>query len=134
MNKQHDQCKKDLAKFVIRNAEHESRDKQAAKDFLLSEGFNADKLVVDGIKRIKKMQLLVNARNTELEMKSAEQAKAEAVSWVEDLLSRQNFSIVELVQTEELSLSFRNLESMDENDIRDTLIRHFTLKFMNKEK
>lgn len=134
MNKQHDQCKKDLVKFVFRSAEHESRDKQAAKDFLFSEGFNADKLVADGIKRIKKMQLLVNARNTELEMKAAEQAKAEAVAWVEDLLNRQNFSIVELVQTEELSLSFRNLESMDENDIRDTLIRHFTLKFMNKEK
>ncbi|MFT4155195.1 hypothetical protein [Parafilimonas sp.] len=134
MSKQNNQYKKDLAKFLIRNAEQDSRDEQAAKDFLLSEDFNVDKLIIDGLKRIKKMQLLINARSTELEMEETTQAKSEAIAWVDDLLNKQNFSIVELVRTEELSLSFRNLDSMNETDVRDILIRHFTLKFMNKGK
>ncbi len=134
MNKQNDRNKKDLANILLRNAEHDSSDKQSARKFLSSEGFNTDKFIADGLKRIKKMQLLANARNTELEMETAKQAKEEAIAWVDALLSKQNFSVVELVRSEELSLSFRNLDSMDEEDIRNTLIRHFTLKFMNKGK
>jgi hypothetical protein len=126
--------KSDIVRLLLEEAEFHSKDKQSAKEFLSSEGIDPDKFITDGLKRIKKIQLLINSKKTELEMQASETAKKEAIAWVDELLSKQNFSITDLVKSEELSLSFRNLESMDEDDIRNTLIRHFTLKFINRKK
>ncbi|MEJ7678741.1 MAG: hypothetical protein WKG06_12960 [Segetibacter sp.] len=94
---------------------------------------NTEKLVSEGLKRIKKMQMLRDAKRTETEMHAAESVKSAAIEWVDNLLGDMNFSLPELVQKEQLSMSFRNVENLSQDDIRNILIRHFTLKFMNQQ-
>lgn len=132
MSKNTNQSKSDFVNLFLSTAENDSNSKEAAKAFLASEGVNTEKLVSEGLKRIKKMQMLANASRTENEMQAAEGVKAEATTWVDNLLASINFSLPELVQREELSMSFRNVENLSKDDIRNILIRHFTLKFMNK--
>ncbi|MBN8718486.1 MAG: hypothetical protein J0H85_03515 [Sediminibacterium magnilacihabitans] len=77
--------------------------------------------------------MLADAKRTEHEMQAAESVKSKAIEWVDNLLANINFSLPELVQKEELSMSFRNVENLSQDDIRNILIRHFTLKFMNQQ-
>jgi len=132
MSKKIDQTKSDFVKLFLSTAENDSSSKEAAKAFLTSEGVNTDKLISEGLKRVKKMQMLANASRTENEMHAAETVKEEATAWVDNLLASINFSLTELVQKEEISMSFRNVENLSQDDIRNILIRHFTLKFMSK--
>jgi hypothetical protein len=133
MSKKTNQSKSDFVNLFLSTAENNSSSKEAAKEFLASEGVNTDKLVSEGLKRIKKMQMLADASRTEQEMNVAESLKGEATAWVDNLLANINFSLTELVQKEELSMSFRNVENLSKDDIRNILIRHFTLKFMNQQ-
>lgn len=130
MSKKKNQPKCDFVNLIFNAAQHDSNSKDAAKDFLASEGVNTEKLVSDGLKRIKQMQMMANANRTEQEMQKAETVKAKATQWVDDLLGNINFSLQDLVKKEELSMSFRNVESLSQDDIRNILIKHFTLKFM----
>ena len=133
MSKKTNQSKSDFVNLFLSTAENDSNSKEAAKAFLASEGVNTERLVSEGLKRIKKMQMLADANRTEKEMQAAESVKAEATTWVDNLLASVNFSLPELVQKEELSMSFRNVENLSKDDIRNILIRHFTLKFMNQQ-
>lgn len=133
MSKKTNQTKSDFVNLFLSTAENDSSSKEAAKEFLASEGVNTDKLVTEGLKRIKKMQMLADAGRTEQEMQAAESVKAEATAWVDNLLANINFSLPELVQKEELSMSFRNVENLSKDDIRNILIRHFILKFMSQQ-
>lgn len=133
MSKKANQSKSDFVNLFLSTAENESSSKEAAKAFLASEGINTERFVSEGLKRIKKMQMLADAKSTEQEMQAAESVKSEAVVWVDNLLANINFSLPELVQKEELFISFRNVETLSKNDIRNILIRHFTLKFMNQQ-
>jgi hypothetical protein len=133
MSNKANQSKSDFVNLFLSTAENDSSSKEAAKNFLASEGVNTDKLVSEGLKKIKKMQMLADASRTEQEMKVAESVKGEATAWVDNLLANINFSLTELVQKEELSMSFRNVENLSKDDIRNILIRHFILKFMNQQ-
>ncbi len=133
MSKKTNQSKSDFVNLFISTAENDSSSKEAAKAFLESEGVNTEKLVSEGLKKIKKMQMLADAKRTENEMQAAESVKSAAIEWVDNLLGDMNFSLPELVQKEELSMSFRNVENLSQDDIRNILIRHFTLKFMNQQ-
>ena len=132
MSNKANQSKSDFVNLFLSISENDSS-KEAAKEFLESEGVNTDKLVSEGLKRIKKMQMLADASRTEQEMQVAESVKAEATAWVDTLLANIDFSLPELVQKEELSVSFRNVENLSNDDIRNILIRHFILKFMNQQ-
>jgi len=132
MSKKTNQTKSDFVNLFLSTTENDSSSKEAAKAFLASEGVKTDKLISEGLKRVKKMQMLANASRTENEMQAAETVKAEATAWVDNLLASINFSLPELVQKEELFMSFRNVENLSQDDIRNILIRHFTLKLMNK--
>ena len=133
MSKKTNQSKSDFVNLFLSTAENDSSSKETAKAFLASEGVNTEKLVSEGLKKIKKMQMLANAKRTEDEMQAAESVKSAAIEWVDNLLANINFSLPELVQKEELSMSFRNVDTLTKDDIRNILIRHFTLKFMNKQ-
>jgi hypothetical protein len=133
MSKKTNQSKSDFVTLFLSTAENDSNSKEAAKAFLASEGVNIERLVSEGLKRIKKMQMLADAKRTEEEMQVAESVKSQATVWVDNLLANINFSLTELVQQEELSMSFRNVENLSKDDIRNILIRHFTLKFMNQQ-
>ncbi len=133
MSKTNNQDKANFINLFLSTTENDSITKDAAKTFLQDEGINTEKLVSEGLKKIKRMQMLADASRTENEMKVAKTVKVEATAWVDKLLASINFSLPELVQKEELSISFRNVENLSQDDIRNILIRHFTLKFMNKQ-
>ena len=133
MNKKTNQSKSDFVNLFLSTAENDSSTKEAAKAFLEYEGVNTERLISEGLKKIKKMQMLADAKRTENEMQAAEKVKSAAIEWVDKLLGSINFSLPELVRKEELSMSFRNVENLSKDDIRNILIRHFILKFMNQQ-
>jgi uncharacterized membrane-anchored protein len=133
MSKTNNQDKVNFINLFLSTTENDSITKDAAKIYLQDEGINTEKLVAEGLKKIKRMQMLADASRTENEMEAAESVKLEATAWVDNLLASINFSLPKLVKKEELSMSFRNVENLSQDDIRNILIRHFTLKFMNKQ-
>lgn len=124
--------KANIVTLILNTAENNSHSKNAAKEFLSSENLGVDNIVSDGLKRIKQLQMMVDAERTETEMVASEIYKREAENQVDELLNRIDFSIVDIIEQEQLSVSFRNVESLSKEDIRLILIKHFTLKFMNK--
>ena len=94
------------------------------------QGLNPEHIVSDGLKRIKRMQLQIKAERTKLDMETAESVRDKAIQWAENLLNHANFSIKEFMLREQLSLNFRNFESLSKEDVRAILIKHYTLKFL----
>jgi hypothetical protein len=125
--------KADFIRFVIATVEHESSDKEKAKEFLSLQGLDADSIVSDGMKRLKRLQLQIAGEKTKEEMLLAEIAKQKASEWVDGLLGKIDFSLPELVKEEELTMSFRNIETLSQDDIKKILVKHFTLKFLEEQ-
>jgi len=125
--------KADFIRFVMSTVEHVSSDKEKAKEFLSAEGLDVDSIISDGMKRLKRLKMQIEAEKTKAEMLSAEEAKQKASEWVDDLLSKINFSLPELVREEELTMSFRNIEKLSQDDIKKILVKHFTLKFLEEQ-
>jgi hypothetical protein len=134
MSNKKNQSKSEIARFFLLMAEEESRDSQAAREFLASEGVNVDRMLSDGMRKIKQALMEAEAKKTEIEMDSSRSAIDRATKWVDDLLSKVDFSFPDFVKKEELVLSFRNVESLSHADKRAILIRYFTLKFSNEKK
>lgn len=125
--------KADFIKFVMSTVEHESSDKEKAKEYLSAQGVDIDSMLSDGMKRLKRLQLQIAAEKTKTEMLSAEEAKQKASEWVDDLLRKIDFSLQDLVKEEELTMSFRNIEQLSKDDIKKILVKHFTLKFLEEQ-
>ncbi|MDB4582387.1 hypothetical protein N9164_04485 [Draconibacterium sp.] len=126
--------KTDFIRFVMSTLEDNSSDKEKSREFLSSQGLNVDSIVSDGLKRIKKLQMQIEAEKTRIEMVSAETVKQKANEWVDSLLNKIDFSLSSFIEEEQLSMSFRNMESLSEEDIRNILVKHFTLKFLEEQK
>ena len=133
MTKQNNRDKNDLVSITLLAAEQDSGDIEAARQFLQSNGIDTANFVTNGLKKIKQLHLQANAKRTEEAMKAAEKIKQEAIAWVDQMLGSVNFSLPQLVEAEQLSMSFRNIETLDDEDIRAILIKHFTLKFINQQ-
>lgn len=125
--------KADFVRFVMSTVEHVSSDKEKAKEFLSAEGLDVDSIISDGMKRLKRLKMQIEAEKTKAEMLSAEEAKQKASEWVDDLLSKIDFSLQDLVKEEELTMSFRNIEQLSKDDIKKILVKHFTLKFLEEQ-
>jgi len=130
MTRKKEQGKKDFVKVFLKNVEDDSRDEQAAKEFLQSEGFDVDRTKQEGLNHIKQIQLLIDAEKTEAEMTAAGPFVQRATEWVDSMINSATFSLQQLVQEEELTVSFSHLEHLNKGELRNILIRHFTLKFM----
>jgi hypothetical protein len=127
--------KADFIRLVMSTIEDDSSDKEKAKEYLSSQGLNVDSIVSEGLKKIKRMKMEIQAQKTKEEMLSSEKIKQKADQWVENLLNSTGFSLVDLVKEEELAMSFRNIEKLSKEDLKKLLVKHFTLKFLNdKEK
>lgn len=125
--------KADFIRFVMSTVEHVSSDKEKAKEFLSAEGLDVDSIISDGMKRLKRLKMQIEAEKTKEEMLSSEEAKQKASEWVDDLLSNIDFSLKDLVKEEELTMSFRNFEQLSKDDIKKILVKHFTLKFLEEQ-
>ena len=125
--------KADFIRFVMSTVEHVSSDKEKAKEFLSAEALDVDSIISDGMKRLKRLKMQIEAEKTKEEMLSSEEAKRKASEWVDDLLGKIDFSLPELVREEELTMSFRNIEKLSQDDIKKILVKHFTLKFLEEQ-
>lgn len=132
MKKEINKDKTDIITLLLNTVENDSRSKEAAKEFLASENLGVDNIISNGLLRIKRMQMEIEARKTEKEMLDADTYKKQAEEWVEKLLAEFDFSLPAIIEREKLSVSFRNVESLDPKDIKNILIKHFTLKLMGK--
>jgi hypothetical protein len=133
MKKELKKDKANVLALILGTVENESRSKRAAKEYLSSENLGVDNIVSEGLKRIRQMQMAIDAEKTENEMRSSDMYKKQAEVWVEKLLSGINFSLPEIIEKEHLSVSFRSVESLSIEDVKNILIKHFTLKFMNND-
>lgn len=125
--------KTEFIRFVMSTIEHNSSDKEKSREYLSSQGLNVDAIVSDGLKRINKIQMQVEADKTRLEMASSETIKQRANEWVEKLLNSIDFSLEILVKEEKLTVCFSNLKKLDKDDIKKILVKHFTLKFIEEQ-
>lgn len=134
MSNYSENSKTDFIRFVMSTLEDNSSNKEKSREFLSSQGLDVDSIVSDGLKRIKKLQMQIEAEKTRIEMVSAETVKQKANEWVDSLLKNIDFSLPSFIEEEQLSMSFRNVESLSEEDIRNILVKHFTLKFLEEQK
>jgi hypothetical protein len=125
--------KADFVRFIISTIEQDSSDKERAKESLSEQGLNVDSIVSDGLKRLKRLQLQIEAEKTKAAMLSSKEAKQKANEWVNSFLDKIDFSLPELVKEEELTMSFRNIENLSKEDIKNILVKHFTLKFLEEQ-
>ena len=62
MSRKKSQSNSDFVNLFLQAADNESSDKGMAREFLASEGVNVDRMVSDGLKRIKQMQMIAEAK------------------------------------------------------------------------
>jgi hypothetical protein len=124
--------KRDFIKLVVSDLNANSEDAESAKKFLINEGVNVNKIVDEGLKRIKKIKMQIAASQTKKEMLLADKFTSKAIQFAEELLNTATFSIGDFMAKEKLALNFRNFESLSKEDIKEILIKHFTLKFMTE--
>ena len=105
--------KTEFIRFVMSLFENNSSDEEKSREYLSSQGLNADAMVSETQKRIKRLQMELNAQKTCFEMDAANDVKEEAEALVNELLSKKDFNLASIVTEEELTFSFRNLRSGD---------------------
>ena len=134
MSEHPNDTKADFIRLVLSSIDHDSSDKEKAKEYLSSQGINAESIIAEGQKRIKKMKLKIEADKTRQEMNSADGLKQEAKDWADKILNEIDFSFPEFVKKEKMSLAFNSLQSLSKEDIKNILIQHFTLKLLHEQK
>jgi hypothetical protein len=125
--------KADIFKLLLSDIESDCSDIETSKDYLSSRGYNVESVISSGMKKIRQLEFRSAVNRTKAEMVHLTAYRQKAIEWVEGLLRDKNFSFPTFVKSEHLELSFRNIESLSETDIKDTLIEHFTLKFLEEE-
>jgi hypothetical protein len=134
MSKNQNDSKTDFIRLVLSSIDHDSSDKEKAKEYLSSQGLNVESITAEGQKRIKKIKLKIEADKTRNEMIAADVYTQKAMEWVDKILSDIDFSFPEIVKKEKMSLAFSNLQYLSREDIKNILVQHFTLKFLQEQK
>lgn len=125
--------KNDLAKFILAASDANSEGTEQSRIYLESEGVKVDEMLEEGLKRIKKIQLQLRAQEMKTGMRTLEDLRNKVEKWVENLMADPAFSFAQLVQKENLVVSFRNVQMMKTEDIKEILVKHYTLKRLNDE-
>ena len=125
--------KTDFVRLIMSDIQAASTDAELSKEFLESEGINMANMHDDGLKRIKKMQLMLAAERTKADMKKALNVAAKALAIAEQLLADASFSLATFMQKEGLLVSYSNFEANSPEDVKAILVKHYTLKLMNED-
>jgi hypothetical protein len=133
MNKKNKEDKKSFVQLFISHAQEDSAGKDAAEEFLRSEGINVERLKSEGLSLIRKKQLELQAKKTELEMAGMDDASRQAEEWVDKLLASTTFSFSDFVREEEVVVNFSHIKDLNADAIRAILVQHYTLKFMQRK-
>jgi hypothetical protein len=132
MSEKKQYIKREYIRLLNAELNENSSEKDSALQSLKAEGINTDKLISDGVKRIKRMQLEIAAQKTRIEMKVAEKFREKAIELAKKTFSEISFSIGEFMIREKLAVNFRNFESLSQEDIKELLIKHYTIKLMEE--
>jgi hypothetical protein len=134
MNKDSEYSSKNLANFFNAYLESVSATKDSATEYLKEQGLNPDEIVKEGLKRIKKLQLQLNAKRTQEEFEEGTDLLRQRVQeFVKQLTQKVGFSFANFVKEEQISLNYRNLETFTDKDIEDFLEEYFYLKFKSEQ-
>ena len=125
--------KTDFVRLIMSDIQATSTDAELTKEFLESEGVNVANMQAEGLKRIKKMQLMIAAEHTKADMRKASSVAAKALAMAEQLLSDASFSLAAFMQKEGLLVSYSNFEANSPEDVKAILVKHYTLKLMNED-
>ena len=125
--------KTEFINFVLADLDSVSATPESAREYLANEGIDVNRVLEEGRKRIRKVQLKLEALRTRSEMLSLESVKEKAIAWVDKLMAKKNFSFAEFITTEDLALQNRNIEGFTQDDIRNTLVHYYTLKFFEQK-
>lgn len=124
--------KTEFAKLVNIDAQDISNDFVSAKEFLIQEGVNVDRLVSDGLKRIKKMQLQIEAQKNRTAMSSLEKYIDQAKEMAYQLMQNPSFSFLDYLKEEQVVASFSNLQKLTDEEKCSILEKHITLKLQKQ--
>jgi len=122
--------KTDFVRLIMSEIQAASSDAELTKEFLESEEVNVANMQAEGLKRIKKMQLMIAAEHTKADMRKASSVAAKALAMAEQLLSDASFSLTAFMQKEGLLVSYSNFEANSPEDVKAILVKHYTLKLM----
>ena len=120
-----------LAQIILGGIEPISCNKENSIAYLKEEGLNPDSIKEEGLRRLKRLQLQLNAAKTKREMIANEKARQEANEWAERILSDISFSFPAFVKEEKMVLQNRNIESFTKEDIRHTIAQYLFMKLLN---
>lgn len=133
MSNSKSKSKTEFIKFVMSTIEHDCNDTDRSMEYLSSQGLNVERVISEGLKNVNLLKLKIEAERTLKEMEASPLLKKKAEDYVQQLLNSVGFSLQSIIQKESLSMSFRNVESLSMGDIKNILIKHFTLKFMEEQ-
>lgn len=122
--------KKEFIELMRSQLDSISSDKEAANSYLAEQGFDPTEIASEGLRRIKKLQLKINADKTKNEMVMSENLKEKAKRMVANLLANPDFSFPSFAETHQLSMQNCKFESFTEEDVKSALINYFYLKFI----
>lgn len=126
--------KKDYIKLYLASAEEITSSKESIEQYAEEEELDLESIRQDGAKRIKKLLFKVKAKSIKQEMTQGEHLKQKALEFVEKLMGEANFSFANYIRTEQIALHNKNLESLTDEDIKNTLVEYHYLKMIESEK
>ena len=125
--------KTDFVRLIMSDMQAASTDAELSKEFLEDDGINMATMHDEGLKRIKKMQLMLAAERTKADMKKASNVASKALAIAEQLLADASFSLAVFMQKEGLLVSYSNFEANSPADVKAILVKHYTMKLMNED-
>lgn len=124
--------KESLIRLIMVGLDSVSSDKESAKSYLSEHGLDANEVISEGLQRIRKVKLQIEASKTKNEMLSNESLRRRAIEKAKELLGNTEFSFAAFVKANKLAIQNRNIESFTKEDIENTLNQYFYLKYLEE--
>lgn len=124
--------KKGILSIIVESADNVSLSKGRAIEYLKEEGVSVNTLVTEGMKRIKRIQMEVKAEKSKNKMSSLLVFRDKAIELAQQVMSSINFRFSDFVVANKLSLHNNNLETLSEEDIKNTLIDFYMMKLADE--
>lgn len=119
--------------LVIGESDAVSHSEGSARNYAEQEGLNYDEIKAEGIKRLKRLKLILNAENKVASDNALNHLMEKAKAIVNELMSDINFSFSNFLNENDLALHNRNIESFTKEDVRSTLEKYYYLKFIEED-
>ncbi len=123
---------KTILNFLKEHSDAVSRNNQIATDYLKDQGKNPDAFANELLKKIKKTQLQINAKNNVTAFNKLSSLKELAVQKAKEIINSPGFSFLDFMKKENFSLQNRNLEGLNLEEIQDILENYLFLKMQNQ--